>query len=478
MRSSRARLLAATVLVGIIGALAPAASSLAAPAGRKTSGDPVVADPAPTGTGSTSAPATSVVVRARLVVQSSGADAIVRMVPGGASLIERVISGPGSATMLADGVQVRSGGATTTATLDLFWRTDPSAAPVLRVEKSSVGTVTATLSLFDGTPLVAVTNSSGNTKRKVVEALVPSSALRTAAMSLPRADDRSLVLAAYYPWFGMTSYGDPTLSDRPLEPRNTTGPLGVDSMLDQAAANGVDGFVSSYAGKPSDIAAAKELLASASSNDSLVSLYLEVPAILRDAVDKRLAMETVLAAARPLLDDPRALRAPDGVPVVFAFAMASLSAADWQSVLEATGPLHIIGDADTSTHGKVLWGVHQYYPYAPGTPAPSASSFPAGVNNRAWAEVLGARPRLTVGTVWPGFDDRELRGDDRPVVERRGTAEYADNWARVTSDDVDWVLITSWNEWFEGTSIEPSVETGTSALDVTGILAERFRRQR
>ena len=28
----------------------------------------------------------------------------------------------------------------------------------------------------------------------------------------------------------------------------------------------------------------------------------------------------------------------------------------------------------------------------------------------------------------------------------------------------DWVLITSWNEWFEGTSVEPSVEYGDLAL--------------
>lgn len=473
MRTLHARRLAAvTVLVGMLMALGPVPVSSAGPKGG---GRKVVS---PTDTTSATASVTeTVVVRARLVVETAGADATVRLLPGGISPTAKTVSGPATVTTSTDGVQVSSAGPSTT-TLDLFWRTDPGAEPVVRIDKAAPGRVRVTLSLVDGPRLARATNASGNSTPKRVEVPVPVGPLEAAAMALPRADERALVLAAYYPWFGMTSYGDPALSDRPLEPRNTTGPLGVDAMLDQAAANGIDGFVSSYAGKDSDVKAVTELLASAPSNGSVVSLYLEVPAILRDAPDKALAMAEVLRAARPLLDDPNALRSADGVPVVFAFAMASLSAADWQRVLDAVGPLHVIGDAHTATHGKVQWGVHQYFPYAPGTPSAAPAAFPAGVNARAWSEMLGNQPRLAVGTVWPGFDDRELRGQDRPVVERRGTDEYAENWARVTADDVDWVLITSWNEWFEGTSVEPSEETGTSALDVTAAFAERFRTSR
>ena len=418
-----------------------------------------------------------VVIRAQLVIESSTASATVRLLPGAVSPIKQSVDGRATAKLLTDGVEVAATGRSTTVQ-ELFWRTDPEARPVLQVDKSTPGTVAATLSVVGGPTLAKVTNASGNTKLKRVEAVVPAAELRASAMALPRADDRPLVLAAYYPWFGMTDYDGPLLSDRPLVRRNTTGPLGVDAMLGEAAANGIDGFAVAYEGKRSDVETINHMLARAPEHGSVVSLYLETIGITDGASNKASALAAAIRTARPLLEHPSALRAADGVPVVFAFAMASISAADWDWVIRTVGPIHIVGDAPTGTHGKVQWGVHQYLPYNPATPAPEPSAFPAAVNRRAWAEALGVPPRLSVGTVWPGFDDRPLRGDDRPVVDRRGTQEYDDSWARAEAEDVDWVLITSWNEWFEGTSVEPSELHGSSALDATAALVQRFRSSR
>jgi len=38
----------------------------------------------------------------------------------------------------------------------------------------------------------------------------------------------------------------------------------------------------------------------------------------------------------------------------------------------------------------------------------------------------------------------------------------------------DWVVIVSWNEWLEGTEIEPSVEDGDKYLKLTAEYAGRF----
>jgi hypothetical protein len=39
----------------------------------------------------------------------------------------------------------------------------------------------------------------------------------------------------------------------------------------------------------------------------------------------------------------------------------------------------------------------------------------------------------------------------------------------------DWILLTSWNEWHEGSEIEPSVENGEQALNTVAKFARQFR---
>ena len=81
--------------------------------------------------------------------------------------------------------------------------------------------------------------------------------------------------------------------------------------------------------------------------------------------------------------------------------------------------------------------------------------------------------RLTSGTVIPGYDDTKVRAEGR-VMTRNGTETYQNYWDIINGVDVDWVFITSWNEWHEGTEIEPSVEYGYDALDETRIQVEKW----
>ncbi len=102
-----------------------------------------------------------------------------------------------------------------------------------------------------------------------------------------------------------------------------------------------------------------------------------------------------------------------------------------------------------------------------------------------WRFVLSARrrgyaflgDRLTVGTVIPGYDDTKIRNGNS-VVPRDGTETYRNYWDIINGVEVDWVFITSWNEWHEGTEIEPSVEHGYDALDETGIQIEKWMEKR
>jgi hypothetical protein len=84
-----------------------------------------------------------------------------------------------------------------------------------------------------------------------------------------------------------------------------------------------------------------------------------------------------------------------------------------------------------------------------------------------------SRGRPVIATVMPAYDDTGVRDGFRIPADAGRT--YARTWDAAMSVDPDLVLITSWNEHFEGTGIEPTKEHGDRFLDMT---SERIRAYR
>ena len=74
-----------------------------------------------------------------------------------------------------------------------------------------------------------------------------------------------------------------------------------------------------------------------------------------------------------------------------------------------------------------------------------------------------------------GYDDRVTgRPAPRPVTDRWGGETYRALWQEAIAAAPEYVLITSWNEWHEGSEIEASVEYGSRLLDDTAIYSREF----
>jgi hypothetical protein len=93
----------------------------------------------------------------------------------------------------------------------------------------------------------------------------------------------------------------------------------------------------------------------------------------------------------------------------------------------------------------------------------------------ALAALARAAGRPFVPAVAPGYDDRRVR-EPGFAIPRADGATYEASWRAALSVDPAWVLVSSWNEWHEGSEIEPSVEHGRRYLEATRGWAERFRR--
>lgn len=87
----------------------------------------------------------------------------------------------------------------------------------------------------------------------------------------------------------------------------------------------------------------------------------------------------------------------------------------------------------------------------------------------------------------PGWDDLNsapARCDDLRVsaepfaLERADGTYYARTWETVLSTSPDLVLVHSFNEWVEGSYIEPSAHFGSRYLQLTAQWADEFRASR
>ncbi|MBW8881656.1 MAG: hypothetical protein JF615_09605 [Asticcacaulis sp.] len=84
--------------------------------------------------------------------------------------------------------------------------------------------------------------------------------------------------------------------------------------------------------------------------------------------------------------------------------------------------------------------------------------------------------KVTTATITPGYDDHLVPGrpPPRPVVNRDGGRLFRDLWRAAIAANPDWILIVSFNEWHEGSEIEPSAENGVRELQTCREMSARF----
>ena len=70
-------------------------------------------------------------------------------------------------------------------------------------------------------------------------------------------------------------------------------------------------------------------------------------------------------------------------------------------------------------------------------------------------------------TVMPGYNDRKTGRGNAFADGRENGAYYVRSWQAAIGSAPDWVIVTSFNEWPEGTYIEPSQAYGNLFLDLT-----------
>ena len=299
----------------------------------------------------------------------------------------------------------------------------------------------------------------------------------TTDLALPRATDETRVIAAYYPWFSrsgdghLTSYDDPTLSDTPLARRDLDDAKDVAREVRQASRAGVDGFAVEYGSTHREELRRVLDAAADAPHPFVVSGLLSAQLAARsgDPVGTMLQWLRDLDAEAAAAGDAFH-RTPDGRPIVWVWGASAFTPQQWEWFLGMARDegldFSIIQDGAPETYQSLFQG-HYRYGLKQGNPdtyswwwARDAAFL------RAQPLLDGTTPPLLVTTVSPGHDDCAVR-QPCTVIDRDGGRRYMDTWQRAAAVDPDIVLVTSWNEWFESTSIAPSTDFGDRALRIT-----------
>jgi hypothetical protein len=388
-------------------------------------------------------------------------------------------SGDGTWTLQTAGLSLGGGdttGGTKTYTVDMLYTDTDETQPFdFNLTKGLDGTSTVTFTNLDTGAVVAQlsdTDKTTTTQTHPVSTEVTRAAfMGTSHSVLPRVDTRKLVLSFYYPWY--TTYQDAGLAEQPSDPRSTYDQAGVTSMTAQAKANGVDGFVVSWSGAAIDDTQMGLAVNAADTEGQVITGYIESAMSGGSYGSPSEARE--LSWITQLLkysSNSAFLKTSAGVPIVFVYKMDELTAAQWQDLLSQLKTVYgeqvaLVGDDPDAAYLPYEYGVHNYG--AVDTQANlTAYSFNTSLGLKEHAALYGGTSPLFVGTASPGYDDQALRGNQNPVVPRNGGTRYVQTWDAALAGEPDWMLVTSWNEWFEDTAIEPGTASGDAALGITG----------
>ena len=284
-----------------------------------------------------------------------------------------------------------------------------------------------------------------------------------------------LVLAFYYAWFDMLTW-EKALPDKPSQLYHSSDVYAIQRHVREARTAGIDALVQAWYGPDM----------TNNQTEPNFRILLDQAQIqgLRAAVSVDMggpflqSEDAVLTALQALRDGraqhPAYLRV-DGRPVIFFWRQERFSVATWQAIRAQVDPrreMLWIAEGVQLDYLEVFDGLYLYSVAWSATPAAVLVRWGSAVEQ--W-NAQHNTARYWVATVMPGYDDFVTGRSDAFVRPREGGAYYRACWQGAVQSAADWVVITSFNEWLEGTHIEPSTLYGDFYIGLTAELATAYR---
>lgn len=296
----------------------------------------------------------------------------------------------------------------------------------------------------------------------------------------------ALVVAFYYAWYGLDQWVPSKVPDTPAVPYTSSDRSTMIRHVEQAQQAGIDAFAVAWYGPK----------VHNNQTETNFRTMLEVAGQrgFRCTVDFETrspffhSQADIVGALRYLIDNhaasPAFLRY-EGKPLIFFWAVRNVftgqgqSAIDaWASIRQQVDPQHNtlwIADGANIEFQRVFDG-HHLYNITWNPPVNVNTTLSKWGNNVRSYNAQHGTDKLWVATVMPGYNDLCIQGrSNRFAHDRRNGAYYRETWQAAMNSAPDLMVITSFNEWLEGTQIEPSVSYGQLYLQLTSELSAAFK---
>jgi hypothetical protein len=304
------------------------------------------------------------------------------------------------------------------------------------------------------------------------------------------------VLAFYYPWYGTPErHGHWVHWDKVDAEHHDIGsarhypakgaydsydPQIVDWHIGLAKSNGITGFIASWWGRGTfEDADLPVILDRAAKADFKISVYWETaPGKGEDQIAGAVQDLVYLVSQ---FGTNRAFLKVKGKPVIFVYGrvLGEVPMSSWPAIMSEAraqaGDFLLIADGYRTNYTGFFDGLHTY-----NIAGRMAGKNPDTLRATAAGDFAGAvklarsHGRISCLTVIPGYDDTKIRKPGLKA-DRADGQTYRILWDEAIKAKPDWVLITSWNEWHEGSEIEPSIELGDEYINITREFAPGFR---
>lgn len=357
----------------------------------------------------------------------------------------------------------------------------------IRIEKGDVGETIVSIYNFNGEePSLAKTfaNRVRGRHPNPAQFSVTAKDLTIGGPLLARSREfNRLVWAFYYPWYESSSWYSPIISDKPLIGNYESSDLNtIRKHMRIAKSAGIDGFIVSWCTDWCPSENLDTILEAANAENFKVSIYLESLAAegWSGVPRTEASLESMLTYFfQRYGNDGRYYRLDDR-PVLFVFAVGSQPVGTWSRIFANLNAIGYRGFyiADTSdvAYLRLFDGIHLYGPL--GAFADLARGYKAlslGVRSSGLLYPQLSADKLWAPTIMPGYDETRIPGRPGAYFPREGGEVYQQTFGAAMESNPDWIIITSFNEWWENTHVEPSETYGWKYIDLTTVYSSEFK---